>query len=245
MKKVDIISHRGAAGLAPENSLEAIKLAIELKVDKVEIDIRTTSDGKLILMHDKKFNRTTDGKGRVGKLHSSKLSSLRIPQSLKTHKDYVQIPTFKEVLQLIKESDTNLVVEVKSPRKYGKLSEKITSLIDYYGLNNRVEILSFNKKFIRYYKETYKDYRAGIFVRSPFDYQHIEGVESVGVWHHSLSIWKNFPKKLNEKGLRVYAWTANSKRSMLRLKALGIDGIITDFPNTLIELVQQRRTGNG
>ena len=75
--KVKIIAHRGASGYAPENSIEAIKLAIDMKADFVEIDVRRTRDGKLVVIHDGKVDRVTNGTGYISRLSLKQVRKFR------------------------------------------------------------------------------------------------------------------------------------------------------------------------
>ncbi|MBD8981878.1 MAG: glycerophosphodiester phosphodiesterase [Bacteroides cellulosilyticus] len=96
-----VVSHRADWRNAPENSLQAIKNCIEMGVDMVEIDLKKTKDGHLILMHDKTIDRTTTGKGRPEDFTLEELRNLRL-RSGANHKTAHVIPTFEEVMQLCK-----------------------------------------------------------------------------------------------------------------------------------------------
>ena len=100
-----VISHRGAGALAPENTLEGIKAAALCKADYVELDVRLSRDGELVLMHDESVDRTTNGKGLVEELDLAELKALRVRGQ--------EIPTLEEALSLSKKLDLGLVVEMK------------------------------------------------------------------------------------------------------------------------------------
>ncbi|WP_394747135.1 glycerophosphodiester phosphodiesterase family protein [Spongiimicrobium salis] len=233
-KKMHIISHRGAAGLAPENSLEAIQKGLALGADKIEIDIHQTQDGTLVLMHDKKVNRTTNGKGFIKNQDFNTLRSLELKTSQGNTDLPLRIPSLKEVLELVRPyEETKLLIEVKNSRSYPGLAKNLVDLIKAYNLTNRVEILSFDQKFIQEFKKTYPEFYTGIFVFGPLDYNTIKGIDAIGVYYHSLLLFPSFQKKLREKGYQIYAWNVNSQRSMQRLLDQEIDAIITDYPDVL------------
>jgi len=100
--KIVVIAHRGDHSLAPENSLLAIQNAIEDGADYVELDIRTTKDGKLILMHDATVDRMTNGHGKISELNFDSIRSLKLFNKNITNADTLQVPTFEEALNICK-----------------------------------------------------------------------------------------------------------------------------------------------
>ena len=102
------VAHRGASRQAPENTLAAIDAAIELGANAVELDVRTTSDGVLVLMHDSTVDRTTDGSGSVGDMTWAELQALTVPSEFDGVPDQV-VPSFQDALQHV---DRRLVVDV-------------------------------------------------------------------------------------------------------------------------------------
>ena len=231
-KNVEIISHRGAAGLAPENSLEAIKKAVKLNVDKIEIDIHMTSDGEIVVMHDKKVNRTTNGKGRVIDLDLYSLKQMELKNDFDSNAKPLKIPTLEEVFDLIKSTSITLLIEVKSPDLYKGIDIKLSELIEKYKLQNQVEIFSFDKKFIKNFKNTNPKIFVGEFLFSPFNTK-LDNIDAVGIYYHSLLFKKSFVKKMQEQNIEVYGWGDNTQRGMQRLIDLKVDGIITDYPDLL------------
>src|SRR5262245_35614480 len=105
MSRVSRIGHRGAAGHAPENTLAAVQKAIDLGVDFVEIDVRRTADGAVVVLHDATIDRTTDGRGRVEALSLDQLKAFDAGHG-------ERIPTLEEVLK-ITAGRTGLMVELK------------------------------------------------------------------------------------------------------------------------------------
>ncbi len=233
--EMNIISHRGAAGLAPENSIEAVKKGIELGAEKIEIDVHQTKDGALVVMHDKKVNRTTNGKGRIKDLSLEEIKNLKIEHDFEEDFENLSVPTLEEVLGLIKESQTDLLLEVKNPKDYPAIGDSIVSTIEKMELTERVEVFSFDKKFVKKFKADYPHFKTGLFVLGPLSSSDVPGIDAIGVYYRSLLWFKSYHRKLKERGLKVYAWNVNSENSMQRLIRMNIDAIITDHPEVLIE----------
>ena len=111
--KMIVIAHRGDHTIAPENSLMAIQNAINDGADYVELDIRTTKDGKLVLMHDGTVDRMTNGKGNINELSFDTIRALKLFNKRITNSDTLQVPTFEEALQLCK-NKINIYLDFKA-----------------------------------------------------------------------------------------------------------------------------------
>ena len=111
--KIVVIAHRGYHTIAPENSLMAIQNAINDGADYVELDIRTTKDGKLVLMHDGTVDRMTNGKGNINELSFDTIRALKLFNKRITNSDTLQVPTFEEALQLCK-NKINIYLDFKA-----------------------------------------------------------------------------------------------------------------------------------
>lgn len=98
-----VVAHRGVWTYAPENSLEAIKRCIDLGVDIVELDVRKTKDGHLVVIHDKTVDRTTNGKGKVEDMTLREIKSLRLRNAIGMRGSRLQVPTLEEVMRLTKD----------------------------------------------------------------------------------------------------------------------------------------------
>ncbi len=231
-KQPKIVAHRGGAVMAEENSMEAIKKAIQLEVDMIEIDIRITKDGHLVLMHDKSVNRTTDGKGYLKKMTFEDLKKLQL-------KNGEPIPTLEDVLDLISNHSIKLLIEVKTGKNYNPILENLVALIKKKSMEEQVAIFSFNKPFCKDLKNRFPEFTVGTFVLGPFNLKELPNVDAIGVHYHSLSVFKKWHKKLKKQYGEIYAWNVNSRKSMQRLINNGIDAIITDDPKKLQDMLSQ------
>lgn len=151
-----IIGHRGAAGLAPENSLEAIKAGIKAGVDAIEFDIRCTADGELVLSHDATTMRTHGVDRRVKDMHSHEVSKIRSPEG-------IIVPTLDQAVRL--SGNTYLFIEGKSDAWAQPLSEYITK----HSLK-RCSVISFNHSELSKFKKLSPKIKTYVLEhRNPFD----------------------------------------------------------------------------
>ncbi len=217
-----VIGHRGASALAPENSLQGIRVAALCNADCVELDVRLSLDGALVLMHDETVDRTTDGTGRVEDL------SLEDLQSLSTKGE--RVPTLAEAVSLADELNLGLVVEMKE--------EGCEELVAEALKGQKAMITSFYHTSLREIKEL-SGLKTGIIISS----LPVKPVE-LAVSAQADAI---FPERINPRlfkdahrsGLQVYPWIINGLEEAAWLLRLGADGLVTDDPCLLREAVDQ------
>ncbi len=233
IKTPKIVAHRGGAALSAENSMEAIKNALLLGVDMVEIDIRMSKDGHLVVMHDKRVDRTTDGKGKVGSLDLAEIKKLRLKNCPET------VPTLDEVLELMSRNKTRLLIEVKTDKHYGNLLKELMESIKKRGMEEQVMVFSFNKSFCEELKAMFPELTVGVFIFGFPAVNKLPKVDAVGVEYHSVLLYESYYETLKKKFGIVYTWNVNVRSSMQRLAAKNVDGIITDNPQKLKTLLEQ------
>lgn len=220
------IAHRGASNYAPEDSLEAFRKSVKLKIDAVEFDVHHTKDGELVIIHDHNVKRTTDG---LGLIHKLSLKELR-----KFHESNGEpIPTLQEVIDILKnkcickidikdegilkkvldvikknhiESSVIITSELISVvKKIKKLSPKIK--IELGGLNEKRPVKEMIKKA--------KDVKAEII--SP---------------HYSI-ITKKLVDESHKNKLEVHVWTVDDPKMIKKMKKLGVDGITSNYADKI------------
>jgi glycerophosphoryl diester phosphodiesterase len=143
-KRIMVIAHRGASGYAPENTVSAFKKAIMMKADMIEFDVHLTKDGKVVLMHDKTVDRTTDGKGKVKEMTLKELKKLDAGLWFDKKFKGEKIPTLEKVLKKFK-GKILFNIEIKSEGT----EEEIVRLIKKYKLEKDVMVSSFNHQFLK------------------------------------------------------------------------------------------------
>ncbi len=216
------IGHRGARALEPENTLRSFRKAVELGVDAVELDVRLTKDGEVVVIHDERVERTTDGSGLVSNFTLEEIRGFNAEKGEK-------IPTLGEALDFLK-GKVKVLIELKEV----SFEEKVLDLIKERGMVNDVIIVSFLEKALRRVRELDGDVATGlIYVRhkKPREAALELGAEYLLPLYrftHSADV-----KKAHESGLKVIVWTINTQEEATTYKQKGVDGIATDKPNIL------------
>ncbi|VVB65201.1 Glycerophosphoryl diester phosphodiesterase family protein [uncultured archaeon] len=219
-----VIGHRGARALAAENTLEAIRAAAKCKADMVEVDVRLSKDGHLVLMHDETVDRTTNGKGKVEELFLAELQSEEVMGKGK------MVPTLGEAAELTKELKLGMVVEMKE--------EGLEELVAKELGGSNAMVTSFYHSSLLEVKEI-SNLKTGIII------------SSLPVRPVELALWAGadalFPKRTNPRlfqeahrcGIDVYPWTINSVDEASWLIRLGADGLVTDDPCLIRDVADQ------
>jgi glycerophosphoryl diester phosphodiesterase len=222
MPRVLRIGHRGAAGHAPENTLAAIRKGIELGVDFVEIDVRRTADGVLVALHDATVNRTTNGKGRVDSLAFGQLSALDAGNG-------ERIPTVEEVL--IAAGRTGLMLELK----VAGVAHQTVQALQKVNFKNPVIYASFLHGELTNVRAV--DSHAELMVlfdrvpRNPVAHARLYRPTYVGLRHDTVN--RGLVEAFHQEKLRVCVYTANSPGDIRRALSLGVDGVISNFPERI------------
>lgn len=226
MEKPLIIGHRGAKGHVTENTLASIEKAIELGVDAVEIDVYKIKTGEIVVFHDDTVDRLTDGTGKIEEYSRSQLAGLLLEGN---HK----IPELSNVLDLI-DGRVRLNIELKGAGTALDVSMMINSYVkDTRWRKGDFLISSFNWDELRDMRRldsdipiailTGKDPRKGIAVA------HELRAEAINP--NFKTVDQYIVDQMHKAGFKVYVWTVNEPKDIAKMKKLGVDGIITDYPD--------------
>lgn len=223
-----IIGHRGAMGYEPENTLLSFKKAMELNVDMIELDVHVCKTGELVVIHDDKVNRTTNGRGYVAEKTLNELKKLDAGKGEK-------IPILKEVLDLINKQ-TKINIELK-----GKNTAKpVSDIIEKYVKEKQWDyddflVSSFNYNELEKFHGLNPKIRIGIIVDKKHD-NSLKLAKKLNTYsiHPSIKlINKEFINKAHKVNLKVLVWTVNNSNNIKKMESLGIDGIFTNYPDKI------------
>ena len=227
--KLLVIGHRGAKGHVAENTLASIKKAIELGADGIEIDVFRCLSGEIVLFHDKKLDKLTDGTGLIEQTTLNDLKKLKVLGSNE------QIPTLNEVLEII-DKKTFLNIELKG-RNTAKLSLEI---VKNYIKNEK--IISKNILFSSFDWEELKNLRdldnkvniALVTENNPLDaIEPALNLQAIAINPTHKKLNNKVVKQIFNAGLKIYTWTVNDYKQIEKMKQLGVNGIITDYPERI------------
>lgn len=242
-----IIAHRGGAKLAPENTLAAIRQAIALGVDMIEIDVILSKDGEIIVIHDDKIDRTTNGEGVVKEMTLEEIRQYDAGSWFDDRFAGEKVPTLEETFEAI-DGRTVLLIEIKDgDEEYPGLEKKVVDAIHKYEANDWVIVQSFNENSVlrtkamdptlityylmgRNFLEFYEEMPAEP-ISLPYN--------GIAVHHSGIDAEKT--KKIHEAGYKLLVWTVNEDEDIQNMISAGVDGIITDRPDRLGELLGQEK----
>ena len=218
------IGHRGAAGLEPENTLRSFRRAAAEGVDAVELDLRLSRDGRLIMLHDPTVDRTTNGSGPVADMTLDEIQ--RLDAGLGE-----RIPTLEETLDAI---ELPIHAELKTVEAAGPLAD----LIFARGLAQRVTPISFQAEALRRIKLSLLNLPVGLIVSGAV-YSLVPALQigSALVSLEAAYLSAAVVESCREASVHVTAWTVNEPEEMRRVFDLEVDGIVTDRPDLLAELM--------
>lgn len=250
-----VIAHRGFSGKYPENTMLSFEKAAELPIDAIELDVHTTRDGRIVVLHDPTLDRTTDRSGRVLDFTYEELKHVDAgyhfdPGSKGEHPfrgKGIEVPLLEDVFKRF--PGMRFVIEIKQVMP--SLEESLYRLIRKYRLSERVIVASEHTEPLERFRglnplvatnlsaEEAKNFyrmfrlRLGNFVKIDGDAMQIPEMfrgESV--------ITPELVSAVKRKGLVLHIWTVNDPEDMQRLIATGVDGIISDFPDRLLRVAR-------
>ncbi|MDQ8735692.1 glycerophosphodiester phosphodiesterase family protein [Paenibacillus sp. LHD-38] len=250
-----IIAHRGASGYAPENTMAAFELAERLGADFIEFDVQMSKDGELVVIHDVTVDRTTAFIGNVNHYTLSELQGMDAGSY--SHANYADetILSFQEVMSRFA-GKIGMLIEIKNPTLYPGIEEKAADVVRRYGPRLKVAGLRDTDRLQRMVESK----NSSAIIMQSFDRVSLRRIHSllpeipVAVLVHkdqhplsgdtldelaSYASYINYShdlldgelvREIHKRSRKVMAWTVRNERDMERMKKLGVDGIITDFP---------------
>jgi glycerophosphoryl diester phosphodiesterase len=245
-----IMAHRGGSGLWPENTLYAFERAVALGVDVLEMDIHSTADGVLVVIHDSTVDRTTDGTGPVQALTLAELKALDAGYRWSSDGSEtfpyqglgLTVPSLEEVFSAFPQTPMNIEIKQTEPA----ITVPLCRLIREWGMVEWVLVASFDQTTVEAFRRECPQVATStaegevillfalskVFLEATYSPQ--AGAVQVPEYRSGLHVLTpRFVAAAHRRGLQVHAWTINDPDDMQRLVDLGVDGIITDHPDRL------------
>ena len=254
-KDFEIIAHKGASGLAPENTLASFQLALTMGVDIIELDVRNTKDEEIVVIHDETLDRTTSGTGNVHDYTLEEIRQLDAGSWFDSKFKEERVPTLREVLDLVG-GKCRVLIEIKhmDHPHYDDFAQKLVDVI-------RQEENGFDWVILQSYEEKYLEeahaYDEHVQTKqmlvgedsAPLIAFYVESRMHLGRSEKSGQLMALNPHyktlsprrvfRMHAKGYKVYAYPVNERKDMIVMLNMGVDGIITDFPDRLIQLKKE------
>ena len=223
-----VVGHRGAAGVLPENTIKGFRYAIGLGVDWVECDVHLTRDDHLVVMHDEKVDRTTDGTGRIRDLDFAALRALDAGEG-------ERVPTLGEVLDTVR-GKVRLLCELKGSGVERAAAEAVAERT----MEDEVVFTSFHLERIAEVRRQGDRYRVGAIFPDPSDDDIAQAVDlgASGVGVHYTNVCLRTVDRALEAGLDIRAWNPDTLREQKAMIALGVSGVGTNRPDILLDYLR-------
>ena len=223
-----VIGHRGAMGHETENTIASVEKALELGVDMIEIDVFRIRSGEIMVFHDDRVDRLTNG---VGPIEAYTVVTARNLIVEGNHR----IPLLQEVLKTV-DKKAMLNIELKG----ANTSDRVNFIIDNYIKNqgwtlDQFLISSFNWEELRSMRQINPDIAIAVLTeRDPLDaLATADELNAVAINPYYKMLNKDNVKQIQAAGYKVYTWTVNESDDMDKMKEIGVDGIISDFPERI------------
>jgi glycerophosphoryl diester phosphodiesterase len=250
------IAHRGGAEIAPENTLEGFREGLRVGAGVLELDVHTTADGHVVVIHDATVDRTTDSTGAVREMTLAELKRLDAGyrftrdegRTFPYRGEGIRIPTLEEVYDEFTEVPINIEIKGERPG----IEEAVWRIIEETRAEERTLVVSESTLTIRRFREVsggrvatasssaelisfYLLSRLGLSRSARTRYQALQGPET---YRGMRIVTPGFIRVAHGQGLRVDVWTIDTEADMRRLLGYGVDGIMTDRPDVLAKLLE-------
>jgi glycerophosphoryl diester phosphodiesterase len=255
---MQVVAHRGASGEQPEHTLAAYKRAIAEGADALECDVRLTRDGYLICVHDRRVDRTSNGRGVVSALELADLADLdfgswKAPLTLEEadslinerweepDRDRSGVLTLETLLEAVLAADrpVELAIETKHPTRYAGLVEReLVALLRRMGAMDRARVMSFAPTSLRRIQFLAPALPTVLLMqRVPRRYRDGTLPPRVGIAGPSIEVLREHPgyvQRVHEAGHQVHVWTVDEPEDVELVIGLGVDAIITNHPGRVL-----------
>ncbi|MFJ7157508.1 glycerophosphodiester phosphodiesterase [Streptomyces sp. NPDC101118] len=261
-RPIQVVAHRGASEEAPEHTLAAYRMAVEQGADALECDVRLTADGHLVLVHDRRVNRTSNGRGAVSALELADLAALDFgswkdreespdwdaEEAGEPDPERTSVLTLERLLELVADAGrpVDLAIETKHPTRWaGQVEERLLFLLKRFGLDappagghSPVRIMSFSARSlhrVRAAAPTIPTVYLMQFISPRMrDGRLPAGVRIAGPGMRIVRNHPGFVKRLQAQGHSVHVWTVNEPEDVQLCADLGVEAIITNRPGRVL-----------
>lgn len=256
--KPEVIAHRGGLGQWPEETLFAFEQALKIGVDVIEMDVHSTADGVLVLLHNDSVDETTDGQGLVNNFKLKELQKLDAGYrwTADAEKTFpfrghdIRVPTLEEIFLSFPHQRMNIEIKQTAP----DIVEPFAAMIRKHNMQDKVLVASFSQQALTRFRRICPEVATSTsrieLIKFVLISKLLPGAAKAPTadaiqLRSRLSFLPIITKKIvrasHDRGLPIHAWTINDVEEMQRMIALGVDGIITDFPGTLLKELGRSR----
>lgn len=234
-----IICHRGYSGRYPENTMLAFQKAVETGADGIEMDVHLSKDGEVVVIHDERVDRTTNGTGFVKDMTLLELRKLNAAPTYAGEASVQKIPTLEEFFSFLEPTGMSVNVELKTGMfEYPGLEEKVWALTEQYHLQERIIFSSFHGQSLLRMKEVSSTAPCGLLTNGKL-VKPEQTIEELGLQAlHPLFLRLNAKvmKEMQAKGIQINPYTPNTVGALSWLISKNVTSVITNFPERAMAL---------
>ena len=229
-KDIIVVGHRGAMGHALENTIESVKKAIQLNVDGIEIDVFKSKTGELVVYHDPFLSRLSNSRGFIEQMSLDSIKKVELKGGL-------SIPTLNEVIDIIPEK-IFLNIELKGINTASETNKVIIKYLKEFNFPpSKFIISSFRWDELKKFRDLNKDIPIAILVDSLYKIDNAiklaKEINAISLNPDNKFITKKIVNKIQSNNIKVFPYTINSPKNINRMKLMGVDAIITDYPERI------------
>ncbi|MFC1828149.1 glycerophosphodiester phosphodiesterase family protein [Thermodesulfobacteriota bacterium] len=234
-RKIRVTAHRGSSLSAPENTMSAVRRAVADMADYAEIDVQTTEDGVVVLLHDADLMRVASVNKRIGDIQYEELSDIDIGSWFSSDFSNERVVSLEEVIAYAK-GRIRLNIELKYNRPDPELAKKVGEIIRRKGFAGACVISSLDFNELHKAKQSFSEIKAGLIVfRSLGDLMETN-VDFLSI--HAAGATPKLVRDAHNNNKEIHVWTVNDVRTALSMVEIGVDNIITDDPEFMIGLLR-------
>jgi glycerophosphoryl diester phosphodiesterase len=233
-RRIAVTAHRGSSLKAPENTMSALRHAIEDRADFAEIDVQTTADGVVILMHDADLMRTASVDRRIRDVRYEELREIDIGSWFSEDFRDERVATLEEAIALA-QGRIRLNIELKYNRPDPALSDKVGQIIRKNSFAEDCVVTSLNYDELQGFRQSFPEIKTGFIVARALG--SITQTESDFLSIHTAQATSRLVKKAHKTGKKIHVWTVNDLRTALSMIEVGVDNIITDKPGFVLDVI--------
>lgn len=241
VEDVEIIAHRGAAGVRPENTLAAMEEAIVQGADWLEIDVQEDANGEVIVVHDSDFMKLAGNPMKVWDATSEELAKIDVGSWFDPAYADERVPTLRDVL-LLSKGRAKVLVELKYYGHDKQLAERVAQVIEEVDMVDQTAVMSLKTKQVEDIKRVRPEWRRGLLAATAIGDLSQYDANFLAV--NSAIASTGFIARAHEAGKDVYVWTPNDAMTMSQMLSRGVDGLITDEPGLAKDVIAARQDMN-
>ncbi len=233
----DVIGHRGAAALRPENTMAAVLKAIEDGADWVEIDVQETADGEVIVAHDSDFMKLAGVNLKVWDVTMDDVADIDIGSWFGPEYASERTPTLREVLEAAK-GRSKVIIELKYYGHDVDLENRVATIVEEMGMQDDIATMSLKYPAVQKMKALRPEWRAGVLAATAVG--NLSGLDGDFLAVNAAMATPGLIRSVHAAGKDLYVWTVNDPLQMSALASMGVDGLITDRPAMAREVLRVR-----